>query len=53
MKPSAKFTLFPEPPFKIIVGLVEPELMRGVAQKWKDKFKQAYSHNIIEDEEIL
>jgi hypothetical protein len=27
--------------------------MRGVAQRWKDKFKQTYSHTIIEDEEVL
>jgi hypothetical protein len=49
MKPSLKFSLMPESPFKIIIGVIEPELMRGVAQRWKDKFKQNYSHNIIED----
>lgn len=27
--------------------------MKGVAQRWKDKFKQNYSHNIIEDEEVV
>ena len=50
MKPQMKFSLMPESPFKIIIGVIEQELMRGVAQRWKDKFKQNYSHNIIEDE---
>lgn len=48
-----KFTIMPESPFKTIVGLIEPDLMRGVAQRWKEKFKQNYSHTIIEDEEVL
>lgn len=48
-----KFSLMPESPFKTIVGVIEPQLMRGVAQRWKEKFKQNYSHTIIEDEEVL
>lgn len=48
-----KFSLMPQSPFKTIVGVIEPELMRGVAQRWKEKFKQNYSHTIIEDEEVL
>ena len=48
-----KFSLMPESPFKTIVGVIEPQLMRGVAQRWKENFKQNYSHTIIEDEEVL
>jgi hypothetical protein len=50
MKPELKFTLMPETPFKIILGIVEPNLFQDVAKKWKLKFKQAYSHQIIEDQ---
>ena len=35
MKPQLKFTLSPESPFKMIVGIIEPELVEGVARRWK------------------
>jgi hypothetical protein len=53
MKPTLKFALTPESPFKHIVGIIEPELVDGVSKKWKEKFKQAYSHVVMEDEEVL
>ena len=53
MKPSMQFSLTPESPFKNIVGLVEPELVEGVAKRWKEKFRQQYSHTVMEDEEVL
>jgi hypothetical protein len=53
MKPVLKFALTPESPFKHIVGIIEPELLDGVSKKWKEKFKQNYSHIVMEDEELL
>lgn len=50
MKPQLKFALSPESPFKHIVGIIEPELMEGVSRRWKEKFKQNYSHTVMEDE---
>ena len=35
MKPQFSFSLTPESPFKNIVGIIEPELVEGVAQRWK------------------
>jgi len=35
MKPTLKFSLTPESPFKQIVGIIEPELVEGVAKRWK------------------
>ncbi len=49
MKPELKFTFMPASPFKLILGVIEPELFQSVADKWKLKFKQNYSHQIIED----
>lgn len=28
-------------------------MVEGVAQRWKEKFKQNYSHVVMEDEEVL
>jgi hypothetical protein len=53
MKPQLKFALSPESPFKHIVGIIEPELMEGVSRRWKEKFRQNYSHTVMEDEEVL
>lgn len=53
MKPQFAFKLSPESPFKNIVGIIEPELVEGVAKRWKEKFKQNYSHVVMEDEEVL
>ena len=53
MKPQLSFTLSPESPFKLIVGLIEPDMVEGVAQRWKEKFKQNYSHVVMEDEEVM
>lgn len=53
MKPTLKFALTPESPFKHIVGIIEPELVDGVSKKWKEKFRQNYSHVVMEDEEVL
>jgi hypothetical protein len=53
MKPQIKFALTPESPFKHIVGIVEPELVNGVSKRWKEKFRQTYSHVVMEDEEVL
>jgi hypothetical protein len=47
------FKLIPDSPFKNILGIVDPELVPGVCNKWKSKFKTVYGHNIIEDEELL
>lgn len=47
MKPQFTFTLSPESPFKNIVGIIEPELVDGVGRRWKEKFKQNYSHVIM------
>lgn len=47
MKPTLKFALTPESPFKHIVGIIEPELVDGVSKKWKEKFKQNYSHVVM------
>jgi len=35
MKPQLNFSLSPESPFKNIVGIIEPELVDGVSQRWK------------------
>jgi|JI6StandDraft_1071083.scaffolds.fasta_scaffold249511_1 hypothetical protein len=53
MKPQFSFKLTPESPFKNIIGIIEPEMVEGVAQRWKEKFKQNYSHVVMEDEEVL
>lgn len=53
MKPQLKFALTPESPFKHVVGIIEPELVEGVSKRWKEKFKQNYSHVVMEDEEVL
>lgn len=53
MKPEMKFSLTPNNPFKTIVGIVEPEILAGVANKWKEKFKQNYNHVVMEDEDSL
>lgn len=49
MSPKMKFSLLPESPYKTVVGIIEPELLYAVAQRWKDKFRQTYSHQVIED----
>lgn len=53
MKPQLNFKLSPESPFKNIVGIIEPELVDGVSKRWKEKFRQTYSHVVMEDEEVL
>lgn len=35
MKPTLKFALSPESPFKHIVGIVQPDLVEGVSKRWK------------------
>jgi hypothetical protein len=47
MKP--KFSILPEPQYKIIVGLVDPTNLNGVSEKWKEIFKVTYGHTILED----
>lgn len=54
MKPASGWKIFlPSTPFKTIYGVVRPELLNGVARRWKDKFKTDYGHEIIEDEEVV
>jgi hypothetical protein len=31
------------------VGIIEPELLKETARKWKKKFKENYKHEVIED----
>ena len=50
MSPKMNFSIFPESPYKTIIGVVEPELLKSTADKWKMKFKKNYSHQVIEDE---
>ena len=47
IKPKSKFSLIPDSPFKTIIGIIEPELMYETSRKWKEKFKQNYSHQVI------
>lgn len=53
MSPKLKFAVLPESPFKTIIGIIDPELLHDAAERWKMKFKQSYSHQVIEDEEVL
>lgn len=47
---APKFKLFPDVPYKTIVGVARPENMEGIANKWKEKFKATYGHNILDME---
>ena len=50
LKPATGWRIFlPSTPFKTIYGVIRPELLNGVAMKWKEKFKSDYGHQIIED----
>jgi hypothetical protein len=44
MNPKLTLSLLPESSYKTVVGLIEPELLRDAAQKWKKKFKESYKH---------
>ena len=45
--------LLPSTPFKTIFGVVSPQMLEGVARKWKEKFRSEYGHTVIEDEAIV
>lgn len=45
-----KLKIFPDTPYKTIVGLANQENIEGIAQKWKDKFRNTYGHVILEDD---
>ena len=47
MKPNLKISLFPDSPYKTIVGIIEPGLLTKAAEKWKMKFQKSYSHVVI------
>lgn len=49
MKPSLKFSILPDSPYKTIIGIIEPELLKDAAERWKQKFQKSYSHQVIED----
>lgn len=53
MNPKMKFSLLPESPYKTVVGIIEPNLLKPVADKWKYKFQVSYNHTVIEDQEVL
>lgn len=48
-----KFTLIPEAPYKVIVGLADPKNVDGIANQWKSKFLSIYGHQIMEDDSGL
>lgn len=50
MNPKIQIKLLPESPYKTVIGVIEPELISTVADKWKFKFQKNYSHQVIEDE---
>lgn len=47
MNPKMKIQLLPESPYKTVIGVIEPELLGTVADRWKMKFQKNYSHQVI------
>ena len=39
-----KYSIIPSSPYKTIVGVTEEELVSGISNLWKNKFKSAYGH---------
>lgn len=47
-----KFSLVPETPYKVIVGVVNKVTVKEVVKSWKSKFMSVYGHQILEDSEL-
>lgn len=50
LKPQ--FSLVPDVPYKVLVGLVNPTLQPTIVSTWKNQFLSVYGHQILEGEEV-